>query len=61
MVAEGRNVVACGIHHVDSFEALADADMCRALAEVACVSDDDIGALCLVIGCESGHVGIAHK
>ena len=52
VVAEGDDVVARGIHHRDRISALGGADIGRALAEVAGVDEDDLGALGLVVGLE---------
>ena len=59
MVAEGDDVVARGIHHRDRISALGGADIGRALAEVAGVDEDDLGALGLIVGLELCDVGIA--
>ena len=59
MVAEGDDIVARGIHHRDRISALGGADIGRALAEVAGVDEDDLGALGLIVGLELCDVGIA--
>ena len=59
VVAEGDDVVARGIHHRDRISALGGADIGRALAEVAGVDEDDLGALGLIVGLELCDVGIA--
>ena len=59
MVAEGDDVVANGIHHRHSVRALTDADISRALAVVAGVDENDLGALGLIVGLELCDVGIA--
>ena len=59
MVAEGDDIVAGGVHHRDRISALGGADIGRALAEVAGVDEDDLGALGLIVGLELCDVGIA--
>ena len=59
VVAEGDDVVARGIHHRDRISALGGADIGRALAVVAGVDEDDLGALGLIVGLELCDVGIA--
>ena len=59
VVAEGNDIVAGGIHHRDRISALGDTDIGRALAEVAGVDEDDLGALGLIVGLERSDAGIA--
>ena len=59
VVAEGDDIVAGGIHHRDRISALGGADIGRALAVVARINEDDLGALGLIVGLELCDVGIA--
>ncbi len=59
MVAGGRHVVAHHVHQLDGRGALADADIGLALAEVAGVHHQDVGALGLVLCLQGGHFGIS--
>ena len=59
VVAEGNDIVAGGIHHRDRISALGDTDIGLALAVVAGVDENDLGALGLIVGLELGDVGIA--
>ena len=59
MVAEGNDIVAGGIHHRDRISALGDTDIGLALAVVAGIDENDLGALGLIISLERGDVGIA--
>ena len=59
MVAEGDDIVAGGIHHRDRISALGDTDIGLALAVVAGIDENDLGALGLIVGLELGDVGIA--
>ena len=59
VVAEGNDIVAGGIHHRDRISALGDTDIGLALAVVAGVDENDLGALGLIVGLELCDVGIA--
>ena len=59
VVAEGDDIVAGGIHHRDRISALGDTDIGLALAVVAGVDENDLGALGLIVGLELCDVGIA--
>ena len=59
VVAEGDDIVAGGIHHRDRISALGDTDIGLALAVVAGIDENDLGALGLIVGLELGDVGIA--
>ena len=59
MIAERDDIVTGGVHHFDGVKALGHADIARALAVVARINEDDLGALGLIIGLERGDVGVA--
>ena len=59
MIAERDDIVTGGVHHFDGVKALGHADIARALAVVARINEDDLGALGLIIGLELCNVGIA--
>ena len=59
MIAESDDIVARDVHHFDGIEAFGVADIDFALAVVARINEDDLGALGLIIGLERGDVGIA--
>ena len=59
VVAEGDDVVTGGIHHLNGIQTLGVADIDFALAVVARIDEDDLGALGLVVGLELCDVGIA--
>ena len=59
VVAESDDVVARDVHHFDGIEAFGVADIDFALAVVARINEDDLGALGLIVGLERGDVGVA--
>ena len=50
MIAESDDIVARDVHHFDGIEAFGVADIDFALAVVARINEDDLGALGLIIG-----------
>ena len=55
VVANGGHVVAGGIHHGHRVGALVDADIDGALAVVAGIGQNDLGALRLIVGLQGCH------
>ena len=55
VVADGGHVVAGGVHHGHRVGALVDADVDGALAVVAGVGQNDLGALRLIVGLQRCH------
>ena len=58
VVAQSRGVVARHVHQLDGGGALRQAHIGGALAEVAGVQDQDVGALGLVLAGQHGHLGV---
>ena len=59
VVAEGGDVVACRVHHLDRVQALVRADLDLALAEVACVGNYYLGTMTFILRRKCSHVCIA--
>ena len=55
VVADGGHVVAGGVHHGHRVGALVDADVDGALAVIAGVGQNDLGALGLIVGLQGCH------
>ena len=58
MVADGGYIVAGGVHHGHGVGALVDADIDGALAVVAGIHQDDVGAPGLELGLQRSHLGV---
>ena len=59
MIAETDDIVAGGIHHFNGSRTLGKGDGGFALAEVAGIRQDDLGAGCFQLGFQRFHVGVA--
>ena len=59
MVAQGDQVITCGVHHFDCGSALGSAHIGGALAEVAGIDSDHFSTMILEPGAQGGDIGIA--